>query len=120
MSKHEEDNEFITDFRRRLIEWRKELKLSQAELSEHLGIGRTAVTQWEIGKSLPPFPAMFRLYALGFEVFPETINVSRTPLSRARQAEIRANNLKAQLVNGRERRLFDDAIELGKEMMVPE
>lgn len=40
---------------------RKELKLTQKELSKKLGVGESTVRMWELGKNYPTFPVLIRL-----------------------------------------------------------
>ena len=41
--------------------YRKELKLTQKELSKKLGVGESTVRMWELGKNYPTFPVLIRL-----------------------------------------------------------
>ena len=43
----------MKDFPARLVELRKEKRMSQAKLGDLLGVSRAAVSEWEKGKSIP-------------------------------------------------------------------
>jgi transcriptional regulator with XRE-family HTH domain len=45
----------------KMIERRKELGMTQEELANKLGIGRTAVSAWEIGRNEPPLEFLIKL-----------------------------------------------------------
>lgn len=49
------------EFKNRLVYLRKELHLTQEELSEKLGISRTALSAWEVGRNEPSYSDTIRL-----------------------------------------------------------
>lgn len=55
------------EFKDRLVYLRKEMHLTQEELSEKLGISRTALSAWEIGRNEPSNADTIRL-AIFFNV----------------------------------------------------
>lgn len=40
---------------------RRELKLTQKQLAEKLGVGESTVRMWELGKNYPTFPVLILL-----------------------------------------------------------
>ena len=43
----------MTDFSRRLYEWRNRSGLDQAQVAEALGVSRVSYNRWETGKAYP-------------------------------------------------------------------
>lgn len=45
----------------RLVEWRKDLKLTQDDAARILGVNRAQLAQWEIGRAYPSLTTFARL-----------------------------------------------------------
>jgi len=55
---------------KRILERRKLLNMSQAELGEHCGVSKATVSQWETDKTVPTGPNLVKA-AVALRVYPE-------------------------------------------------
>lgn len=57
LSSYNKESKFV----KRLIELRKNSKLSQKELAERIGVSKSTVSLWENGDTIPDAKAIYRL-----------------------------------------------------------
>lgn len=80
----------------KIAAWRKENKISQAQLAEQIGVNRTTLSLWESGKQLPQ-PTQLETLAKYMGIPAESLSVSRkSAKTLAREVIADINGTEAQ------------------------
>ena len=64
-----------------LLLWRRQRKVTQADLAEHLGVSRKTLVNWELGKHRLPMDLPARLERLAFTLMPKAMAEAPTVLT---------------------------------------